>query len=113
MSEKAPLTKDQQDEHVHVYIPRSPKNDGCLVCGEPRPVDDLKAHSSKDELVAWLIECANSAGVTYYCGDSGWCSNPNHALKFPTRKAAELRSIGFRAPADPLTRIYVAEHSWA
>lgn len=59
------------------------------------------------ETVAWLIECGSPP--SYYRGPGDWCSNPNHALKFPTQKAAELRSMSMQT----LEPVRVTEHSWS
>lgn len=60
-----------------------------------------------DPGVAWLIECGHNPTM-YYCGPGDWCGNPSHALKFPTREAAELRSMGM----ETLEPVRVCEHQW-
>lgn len=56
--------------------------------------------------VAWLIECGTPP--SYYCGEGDWCSNANHALKFPTEKAARLRAMGM----NTMEAVNVVEHAW-
>ena len=59
---------------------------------------------------AWLIESQTIGGNTlYWVGrdHGGWLEDVNKALRFPTRKAAELRSKGLMAKD-----IRIAEHIW-
>lgn len=63
-----------------------------------------------ESTTAWLVEIEPPIGdVLYYCGPGDWCSNPNHAHKFHTRKAAE-EIIG---TAQNPKVMRVAEHEWS
>jgi hypothetical protein len=67
----------------------------------------MAEHLTKEPINAWLIE--NEADpVQYYCGPGEWCTNPNHALKFPTREAAELRM----AALSTMSKLRVTGHQW-
>lgn len=78
----------------------------CPRCGE-RPWPHTCPTTSQS---AWLVEIALPIGDTlYYCGPGDWCSNPNHAHKFPTREAA---SEVLKSAHDPTT-MRVAEHEWS
>lgn len=58
---------------------------------------------------AWLIETADPVGVTlYFCHDGDWCSNPNHAHKFPTAEQANIKKSSMQLPSN----FRVAEHEW-
>lgn len=58
---------------------------------------------------AWLIECAPPIGTTlYFCNDGDWCSNPNHAHKFPTAEEANAKRVTMQVGE----RFRVAEHEW-
>lgn len=58
---------------------------------------------------AWLIECAPPLGDTlYFCNDGDWCSNPNHAHKFPTAVEAQAKLTTMQNPLS----MRIAEHEW-
>jgi hypothetical protein len=58
---------------------------------------------------AWLIECSFEGGTPdYYCAPGDWCSNPNHAHKFPSREEAEAVS----ATMQTIGERRVCEHQW-
>lgn len=58
---------------------------------------------------AWLIEIAAPMDHTlYYCAPGDWCSNPNHAQRFPTRVQAEYTLATMHNPST----MRVAEHEW-
>lgn len=59
---------------------------------------------------AWLIEINPPLGdVLYYCGPGDWCSNPNHAHKFPDKTAAKAVRSAMQNPLN----MRIAEHEWA
>jgi len=61
---------------------------------------------------AWLIETNDQVGPTlYYCGEGDWCSNPNHAMKWPSKAAAETSEAWPQLQYPGNMRI--AEHEWA
>ena len=62
------------------------------------------------EVAAWLIECPTiSGGTLYWCGRElgGWLEDVNKAVRYPTRKAAELRSKALMAKD-----MRICEHLW-
>lgn len=58
---------------------------------------------------AWLIETADPVGTTlYFCHDGDWCSNPNHAHRFPTAEQASVKLAAMQVSRN----FRVAEHMW-
>ena len=68
--------------------------------------DDVR-QPTPEPVSAWLIE-SETTPVEYYCGPGEWCTHPNHALKFPIRKAAELRMAGL----NTMAKLRVRDHQW-
>lgn len=65
------------------------------------------SNSSAETVIAWLIEVGTPA--IYYCGEGDWCNNANHALKFHTKEAAQLRAAGMIT----IQPVRVEEHIWS
>lgn len=58
---------------------------------------------------AWLIEIEPPIGcVLYYCAPGDWCSNPNHAHRFPVESEALTMLARMQNPLS----MRVAEHEW-
>lgn len=61
------------------------------------------------ETTAWLIETADPVGTTlYFCNDGDWCSNPNHAHRFPNAEQASVKLSAMQLSQN----FRVAEHMW-
>lgn len=61
--------------------------------------------------IAWLIETNNPVDTTlYYCGPGDWCSNPNHAMKWPSEESAQNSETWTQMQYPGNMRI--AEHEW-
>lgn len=60
-------------------------------------------------LTAWIIEALDPFGVTlYYSHDGDWCSNSNHAHKFPTPDEASVKM----ATIPIRWQCWVQKHQW-
>lgn len=58
---------------------------------------------------AWLIETNDPVGTTlYYCDQGDWCSNPNHAMRWPSEEAARKSEAWTQYPGN----MRIAEHEW-
>jgi hypothetical protein len=58
---------------------------------------------------AWLIETADPVGTTlYFCNDGDWCSNPNHAHRFPSAEQASVKLASMQVSQN----FCVTEHQW-
>ena len=56
--------------------------------------------------VAWLIEVGSPP--LFYCLDDSWCSNPNHACRFPSYALALEHKSTMLCMMEPR----VTEHIW-
>lgn len=61
------------------------------------------------DTTAWLIETTDPVStVLYFCNEGDWCSNPNHAHRFPSAEQASMKLASMQLSQN----FRVAEHMW-